>query len=153
VFGNSIDLSNVRIVDGPGNSPAAKLAFDVGGNPAITIGNTVYIKAGGFSKDFSKTPGGIETLAHEFAHVRQYQKMGLGAFFAKYALDLKNIPDRNKVYDYQSRPNTTYRTETIEGQAQMVGDYAMYRAGGKNITEDVARDIEKRLKGTGIFGF
>jgi Domain of unknown function (DUF4157) len=153
VFGNSIDLSNVRIVNGAGHNPDAFAAFKIGGNPAITEGNTVYIRSDGYKSDFSKDPKSIETLAHEFAHVHQFQKMGFGSFGVKYAKDLINIGDRNKVYDYRSRPNTTFRTETLEGQAQMVGDYARYRAGDKGRTNDTqARDIERRLQGTGLFG-
>ena len=152
VFGNNIDLSNVRIVNGAGYNPDAKIAFDIGGNPAITEGNTVYIKPDGYKADFSKDPDGIRTLAHEFAHVYQFQKMGFASFAAKYASDLINIGDRNKVYDYKSRPNTTFKTDTIEGQAQMVGDYANFKAGGNKITAADAKDIERRLKGTGIFG-
>ncbi len=152
VFGDSIDLSNVRIVDGPGYNGDAWAAFNIGGNPAITEGNTVYIRSDHFQKDFSTSPEGIELLVHEFTHVRQYQQMGFGSFFAKYGADLVKIGDRNKVYDYQSRPDTTFATETIEGQAQMVGDYARYKAGGNNLTPDQVKDIERRLKGTGIFG-
>lgn len=152
VFGNDIDLSNVRIVNGPGNSLAAKAAFEIGGNPAITIGNTVYIRSDKYVADFSKTPAGIETLAHEFAHVNQYQDMGFGSFFIKYARDLKNIGNRDDVYRYETRPNTTYKTETLEGQAQMIGDYARYKAGDTNISATQAKDIENRLKGTGFFG-
>jgi hypothetical protein len=151
-FGNSIDLSNVRVVNGPGYNPDAKIAFDIGGNPAITEGNTVYIRSDGYSKDFSKTPGGKETLIHEFTHVRQYQQLGFGSFFAKYARDLYNIGDRNKVYDYQSRPNTTFKTETLEGQAQMAGDYAKYLSGGKMNKDFNPADVANRLQGTGIFG-
>jgi hypothetical protein len=153
VFGNNIDLSNVRIVNGAGYNPDAKIAFDVGGNPAITEGNTVYIKSDGYRADFSKDAEGIRTLAHEFAHVYQFQKMGFGKFFAKYASDLVNIGDRNKVYDYKSRLNTTYNSETIEGQAQMFGDYANLKAGGNRVNAAQAKDIENRLRGTGIFGF
>lgn len=152
IFGDDIDLSNVRIVNGPGDNPAAKAAFEIGGNPAITIGNTVYIRSDKYVADLSKSPAGIETLAHEFTHVNQYQDLGFGSFFTKYAKDLKDIGDRDEVYRYETRPNTTYRTETLEGQAQMVGDYARYLAGDKNITAEQARDIENRLKGTGLFG-
>lgn len=53
-FGKGIDLSNVRIVDGPGCNPDAWLAFNVGGNPAITEGNTVYVKSDHYTADFSK---------------------------------------------------------------------------------------------------
>ena len=91
VFGNNIDLSNVRIVNGAGRNPDAKIAFDIGGNPAITEGNTVYIKSDGYKADFSKDPDDIRTLAHEFAHVYQFQKMGFGSFAVKYASDLINI--------------------------------------------------------------
>lgn len=115
-FGNDIDLSNVRVVDGPGRNPDAWLAFNVGGNPAITEGNTVYVRSDHYTGDFSTTPAGVNTLVHEFAHVNQFQDMGFGSFFGKYAGDLASIGDRNKLYDYASR-NTTYATETIEGQA------------------------------------
>lgn len=152
VFGNNIDLSNVRIVNGAGYNPDAKIAFDVGGNPAITEGNTVYMRSDKFSKDFSTTPEGIRTLAHEFAHVQQFQQRGFANFFGRYAKDLATIGDRNKIYDYASRPNTTYKTETLEGQAQMVGDYANFKAGGTVLTAAEAKDVERRLKGTGIFG-
>ena len=152
VFGDSIDLSNVRIVDGPGYNADAFLAFNVGGNPAITEGNTVYMRSDHFQKDFSTSPEGVEMLVHEFTHVRQYQDMGFGGFFAKYAKDLVAIGDRNKVYDYGSRKDTTFATETLEGQAEMVGDYARYKAGGNNLNQAQVRDIERRLQGTGLFG-
>lgn len=151
VFGNSINLSNVRIVNGPGYNPDAKIAFDLARNPAITEGNTVYMKSNHYSKDFSTSLGGIEMLAHEFAHVRQYQQMGFGRFFAKYAQDLVVIGNADQLYKYQDRPSTTYRTETLEGQAQMVGHYANYKAGGK-MTAAKVQDIENRLRGTGLFG-
>jgi hypothetical protein len=152
VFGNNIDLSNVRIVNGAGYNPDAKIAFDVGGNPAITEGNTVYIKSDGYMADFSKDPETIRTLAHEFTHVQQFQQRGFGNFFGRYAKDLATIGDRNKLYDYNSRTNTTYKTETLEGQAQMVGDYARYKAGDTRFSAERIKNIEARLKGTGLFG-
>lgn len=151
-FGNGIDLSNVRIVDGPGYNPDAAIAFNVGGNPAITEGNTVYVRSDHYSKDFSASPQGVNTLIHEFTHVRQFQQMGFGGFFAKYAGDLaSNGGDRNKVYDYGSR-GSSFADETIEGQAQMVGDYAGYRAGEVKLTPAEVASIERKLNGTGIFG-
>jgi Domain of unknown function (DUF4157) len=152
VFGNNIDLSNVRIVNGAGYNPDAKIAFDIGGNPAITEGNTVYIRSDGYMADFSKDPEAIRTLAHEFTHVQQFQQRGFTNFFGRYAKDLATIGDRNKLYDYQSRPNNSYGRETLEGQAQMVGDYANYKAGGNVINATQAKQIEARLKGTGLFG-
>jgi hypothetical protein len=151
-FGNSIDLSNVRIVDGPGRNPDAWVAFNIGNNPALTEGNTVYVQSDHYSRDFSTTPSGINTLVHEFTHVRQYQQMGFGSFFAKYARDLAVYRDRNEVYKHENR-NVSFRHETIEGQAAMVGDYAGYRAGEVLLTPQQVRSLESELRGTGIFGF
>ena len=150
-FGNNIDLGNVRIVDGPGRNPDAWLAFNVGGNPAITEGNTVYIRHDHYHGDLSSSPAGVNTLVHEFAHVNQFQDMGFGSFFGKYAHDLTSTGDRNKLYDYASR-NTTYATETIEGQAAMLGDYAGWKAGEVTLTPAKAQTLETRLRGTGFFG-
>lgn len=150
-FGNGIDLSDVRIVDGPGRNPDAWLAFNVGGNPAITEGNTVYIRSDHYSGDLSSSPAGVNTLVHEFAHVNQFQDMGFGSFFGKYAHDLTSTGDRNKVYDYASR-DTVYRTETIEGQAAMLGDYAGYQAGERGLKPSEAQTLGTRLRGTGFFG-
>lgn len=150
-FGNGIDLSNVRIVDGPGRNPDAWLAFNVGGNPAITEGNTVYVRSDHYTGDFSKSAESVNTLVHEFAHVNQYQDMGFGSFFGNYAHDLTTTGDRHAVYDYASR-NTTYATETIEGQAAMLGDYAGHLAGEGKLTPERAQALETRLSGTGFFG-
>lgn len=44
-FGQRVPPHLVRIVPGPGLSYFAKMAF-MNGNPAITIGNTIYLKKG-----------------------------------------------------------------------------------------------------------
>lgn len=150
-FRNDIDLKNVRIVNGPGRNADAWLAFNVGGNPAITEGNTVYIDDKHYSANLAATPEGINMLVHEFTHVRQYQTMGFGSFLGKYAQDLAAIGDRNKLYDYESRA-TIFANETIEGQAAMVGDYAGYKAGETTLDLMQVRKLEMRLKGSGIFG-
>ena len=153
VFGDSIDLSDVRIVRGPGYNPDAVAAFKVGGNPALTEGDTVYLRGDRYSADLSATPSGTNLLVHEFAHVRQYQQMGFGSFFAKYGRDLAQHGfDRNEPYDYQSR-DLDFDAETLEGQAEMVGDYAGYLAGEQGgISATEAREIEAKLRGTGLFG-
>lgn len=157
-FGSTIDLSDVKIVLGDGGNPNAKLAFSLG-NPAITQGNTIYFNPNAqtegrpyFSADFSLSPKGIGILMHEFTHVRQFQQLGFTEFYRKYAADLiNNGLDRNKVYDYQLR-NTTYATETLEGQAQMVGDYAQQRAANGNAATAQMQALANRLRGSGIYG-
>jgi len=157
-FGRTIDLSDVKIVLGDGGNPNAKLAFSLG-NPAITQGNTVYFDPKAtdngrpyYSTDFSFSPKGIAILMHEFTHVRQFQQLGFAEFARRYATDLiNNGLDRNKVYDYQLR-NTTYATETLEGQAQMVGDYAEQRAANGNAATAQMQALANRLRGSGIYG-
>lgn len=153
-FGPDVDVDGVRIVNGPGDNPAAHAAFKVGGNPAITIGNTIYLnpETNSYSPDLGQ--GGTETglLIHEFTHVEQYRDMGFGSFGQKYASDLKEHDfDRNEVYRYDQR-DTTYGQETIEGQAEMVGDYAEIRNSTDPADQAKIADLEKRLEGTGIYG-
>ncbi|MDV3459268.1 DUF4157 domain-containing protein [Sphingomonas sp. HF-S4] len=151
-YGDRVDLDKVRIVDGPGDSPAAHAAFKIGGNPAITIGNTIYLDSAHYSGDLGQPGAERALLIHEFSHVVQYKELGYGSFASKYANDLKEHDfDRNEVYRYDQR-DTTYAQETIEGQAEMVGDYARLR--GSTLPQDQAtiRDLEQRLAGTGIYG-
>lgn len=151
-YGDRVDLDKVRIVDGPGDSPAAHAAFKIGGNPAITIGNTIYLDSAHYSGDLGQPGAERALLIHEFSHVVQYKELGYGSFASKYANDLKEHDfDRNEVYRYDQR-ETTYAQETIEGQAEMVGDYARLR--GSTLPQDQAtiRDLEQRLAGTGIYG-
>ncbi|MEN2789370.1 hypothetical protein ABC974_07030 [Sphingomonas oligophenolica] len=62
-FPGMIDLSDVKIVKGPGLNPTAYAAFKFGGNPAYTEGNTVYINPNAtsngvpyYAPDLSRTP-------------------------------------------------------------------------------------------------
>lgn len=153
-FGDDVDVDSVRIVNGPGNNPAAHAAFKVGGNPAITIGDTIYLNPNTNSYSDDLGQGGNETglLIHEFTHVEQYRDLGFGSFGQKYASDLKEHDfDRNAVYDYEQR-DTTYAQETIEGQAEMVGDYAEIRNSTDPADQAKIADLERRLDGTGIYG-
>ena len=150
-FGDSIDLGAARIVDGPGRNPVPAVAFTVGGNPALTAGDTVYVRCDHHARDFSLGPIGINMLAHEFAHVRQYQQLGMARFLARYAADLARFRDRNRVYDYHSRTGD-FASETIEGQAQMIGDYVGHRAGERRLAPNQLASLEARLRGTGICG-
>lgn len=59
--------------------------------------------------------------------------------------------DRNVLHDYQSR-NTTYATETLEGQAQMVGDYAQLRAANGTTVTVPMQALANRLRGSGVYG-
>lgn len=165
-FPGLIDLSNVKIVKGPGLNPDAIAAFKVGGNPAFTEGNTIYINPDAklrngtplYSPSLANDPDRIETLIHEFNHVLQYQRLGFAHFFLRYANDQRKYGlykygfDRDIVYQYEKR-KTVYANETLEGQSQIAGDYARLQALNAPSTLSKRRDLELRLRGTGIYGF
>lgn len=146
----------VRFENGPGKQPLAMTAF-LNGNPAITIGNTIYIKRSKYrsvgGKDLSKTPDGIELLLHEYTHVLQYARLGFAQFGRRYALEFEaNGGDANKMYDYRSR-SLHYRQELIEGQAAIVGDYAQQMAlDPKKRDAKLVQHLQRKLAGTGIMG-
>jgi hypothetical protein len=75
-----------------------------------------------------------------------------GSFTARYGRDFaKARGDAEKLYDYASR-KTVFDTETLEGQAQMVGDYAEIRHSTNPADQAMIADLERRLQGTGIYG-
>lgn len=156
-FGSQpVHPSQVRFVPGSGNQPLAVAAF-INGNPAITIGNTVYIKPSTYTdlggNDLSATPEGIEMLIHEYTHVVQYARLGFAVFGARYAQEFRaSGNDANKMYDYRSR-NLHYNQEMIEGQAAMVGDYAQQMAlPAAKQNAALIEQLRTKLRGTGIFG-
>ena len=146
----------VRIVAGPGNQPLAAAAF-LNGNPAITIGNTIYVKPsvsrdrGG--ADWTTNPEGVELLLHEYTHVVQYARLGFATFGKRYAEEFRaNNNDAGKMYDYESR-NLHYDQELIEGQAAIVGDYARQMAlPPERRTPALIQQLRAKLRGTGILG-
>ena len=151
-YGDRQPPSVVRIVKGSGLSLPAMLAFRKG-NPAITIGNTIYIKAEYQvpHQDLSTRDVGVELLLHEFTHVIQWKTMGYTGFGRRYLSDIHDC-GMDQLYDYEKR-NTVYAQETLEGQAQMVGHYARVRLSPNNPNSIAKRqDLERRLKGTGIYG-
>jgi hypothetical protein len=152
-FGTRVPPERTRLVPGPGLSAFAAAAF-VKGNPAITIGNTMYIKPSfyrAYGSDMSRTYQGVEMLLHEYTHVIQYAALGYGTFGRRYARELHAHgynPDR--LYDYDHR-STTYQTETLEGQAAIVGDYAAARLKRDPQSRALAEQLRRRLQGTGIY--
>ncbi|MEQ1715218.1 MAG: DUF4157 domain-containing protein, partial [Hyphomicrobium sp.] len=150
-------VNDVRVVVGPGDNPLAALVL-AGDTPAITLGNTIFVDADIYQRytrgtgDLTATAAGLDLLLHELTHVRQYRDGVLRLVSTVVVQAGQNpLPNRGS-YDYQSR-NTTYATETTEGQAQMVGNYARFlvdstfRVRGTSLT-----DLQRRLAGTGIFG-
>ncbi len=145
------DPAAVRLFDGPGTSPIAAAAF-AKGNPAITLGNNIFFKPGRYRPDFSLDALDITLLVHEYTHVVQYRKMGHGPFFARYGADLhRHSYNPDKLYDYGGR-STTWAQETLEGQAEMAGVYAGLRNSKKAAAAAAKVDLERRLKGSGVYG-
>jgi hypothetical protein len=154
-FGTLVDTRDVAIIDGPGNNSDAKIAFDIGGNPAITEGNNIYIAHKYYRVDFADPShptftDNVDTLIHEFTHVYQYQTLGFCSFFLLYAAQLVAFGGADECYRYDKR-KLPFRYESLEGQAAMVGHYAQYMAGGTPYHADTMANIATRLKSTGIF--
>ncbi len=154
-FGVMTDISNVAIINGPGNNVDAMTALNIMGNPAITEGDNIYFRKDRYLKDFGDRTGAtfadnVDVLLHEYTHVYQYQKMGFFSFFVKYGSDLGSFGGKNEVYRYNKR-QLPFNHESLEGQAEMVGHYANYLAGGQPNNSDTRSTIEKKLKSTGIF--
>jgi hypothetical protein len=146
-FGDGIDYGRVRLSDGPGNQPLAHLAF-AKGNPAITVGSTVYFKAD-YSADFSAAGQNRRSFIHEMTHVWQYGEMGLAVFFLRYGADLLNVggnPD--DMYPY-AHGETRFPDAMIEQQAEMVGDYSM-AVWGKNAPSIAV--FARNMAGSGLYG-
>ena len=146
-FGGRIDYSRVKLSDGPGNHPFAHMAF-AKGNPAITIGSTVYFKLD-FCPDFSAPGRNRKSFIHEMTHVWQYQKMGMPAFFLRYGaevIEAKGKPD--DMYNYEVG-TAKFGDAMIEAQAEMVCDYGEALWTG-NATRKAL--LARNLAASGVYG-
>jgi hypothetical protein len=146
-FGDRIDYRRVKLSDGPGNHPFAHLAF-ARGNPAITIGSTVYFKVG-FCPDFSAPGQNRRSFIHEMTHVWQYRTLGMPAFFARYGVEVAQVGGKpDDMYKYKAGTEK-FAGAMLEAQASMVEDYsdALWR-------KDAGRKarLAKNLAGSGVYG-
>lgn len=150
-YGARVNPADVRIVDGPGLSAIAAVAF-LHGNPAITIGNTIYIRHDRYKPDMTLTTQDLNMLIHECMHVIQYKELGFARFGKRYLAEMrKNGNDPDRLYDYKSR-KLDFAHETLEGEAAIVGDYAGFHASSNPADRERAERLRSRLHGTGIYG-
>lgn len=150
-YGSRVNPGDVRIVDGAGWSAVAAVAF-LHGNPAITVGNTIYVRHDRYRPDMTTRTDDVNTLIHDHMHVLQYKELGFARFGSRYLSELKaNGGDPNRLYDYESR-KLDFAHETLEGQAAIVGDYAGDRVSPKAADRQAGVRLQPRLHGTGIYG-
>lgn len=152
-YGDRVSASLVRVVPGCGYSTIAFTAF-LNGNPAITLGNTIFVKPdlAWFRPDnLPQTVGGLKLLLHEYTHVVQYATWGFSGFGARYAAELKRYGNAERLYDYRSR-HLPFEAETLEGQAQIVGDLAGARRGLTPDDVTLRSRLGAKLLGTRIYG-
>jgi len=146
-FGAGIDYGRVKLSDGPGSHPFAHMAF-AKGNPAITIGSTVYFKKD-YCPDFAAGGRNRKSFIHEMAHVWQFRALGMPAFFLRYGEELakaKGKPDDMYRYD---EGKTKFGGAMLEAQAAMVGDYseALWSGNAARIAL-----LGKNMTGSGLYG-
>lgn len=142
-------VSKAMVSNGFGQNPIALLAF-LNGNPAITLGNTIYCKATYWKANFAASRAGLPLFLHEFTHVIQWDRMGFSTFIRRYSREKKTCGSAEAMYDYAHR-STDFGHETLEGQAQMVEDYTrvlMHAPGADRI----APELKRRLAGSRVYG-
>ncbi|HYE28871.1 MAG TPA: hypothetical protein VEA61_11665 [Allosphingosinicella sp.] len=145
-FGDRIQYAKVKLSDGPGNNVFAHIAFGKG-NPAITIGSTVYFKLD-YCPDFSAPGRNGATFMHEMAHVWQYRTLGVPAFAARYGAEFLKVKGKpNAMYQY-TEGESKFAEAMLEAQAQMVGDY--YEAKAQGNASRTAR-LARNLAGSGLY--
>ena len=154
-FGVMFDMRDLAIINGPGTNPDASIALNIAGNPAITEGDNIFFRKDVYLTNFadrldSRFIENVDILLHECTHIYQFQTMGFALFFIRYVAELVTFGGRSEVYRYNNR-DLPFHRESLEGQAEMVGHYANYMAGGQPSNADSQSTIEKKLKSTNIF--
>ena len=130
-YGGKIDYGRVKLSDGPGSNPLAHMAF-AKGNPAITVGSTVYFKQD-FCPDFSAPGRNRKCFIHEMTHVWQHQH-GINVW-AQGAVE--------RSYDYELVScDANFTDYGIEEQASIVEDYSRLKWGGSAEFTDSPPPVE-----------
>lgn len=89
----------------------------------------------------------------------QYREQGILPSIRVFGL--QTLRDQGNEYNYGSRSTTPYSRERLEGQAEMVGNYARWRHYGAFTMSDgvttfdaaYAQGVEQRLHKTRIYNF
>jgi hypothetical protein len=151
-FGDEPPYDQVRLRRGAGMNAAAAIAF-LRRNPAITLVRTIYFKTP-WHEDFSLADENDKAdLLHEMTHILQYKRLGVLGFGLRYARELAAHGFKpGTLYDYR-KADTKFPKATLEGQAEMVGDYvrAIFGTGPEAAAE--ADRIAPFLEGSGLFHF
>ncbi len=148
-FPTGIRYDKVRLRDGHGGNPIARIAFS-NGNWAITLGSTISYAPGHYRDDFSTGSVGEKgLLLHEMTHVWQYSRLSWPLFLARYGINLAASGFRpGRMYEYDD--STRFPKAKLEAQAQMVGHYCEALVSGN---EDRKAKLARNLAGSGIYGF
>ena len=126
------------------------IAF-LNGNPAITLGNSMYFVPSRWKANFASPRIGIPLLLHEFTHVIQWDRLGHAAFLRRYMREKRAAGGAPATYEYTNR-QTDFGHEMLEGQAQMIEDQAGFRLGIPRGQKSRAADLKRRLAGSGVYG-
>lgn len=146
VFGDNVDYSKVRIVDGDKQGLWGKIL--TGGGAAVTWGKTIYFPKGADGKsqyDFS-TKG--YWLAHEMTHEYQYQKDGWG-YAAKSVWG--QFTKGDSFYDYQLEAGKSFGKYNVEQQGDLVAHYYQILNGTRSATPAELAIYQQIMKDQGLF--
>jgi hypothetical protein len=145
VFGNKISYEKIRLHDGAGANPLARIAFLNSKNWAMTYLHTIHFNTGRYREDFSAAGENRSLLVHEATHVWQYSKLGAVHFAVRYGWNFTSCHfDQQKMYDYGGAAH--FKDATLEGQADMVSHYYNARRGKDG------EALKAKLARTGFYG-
>ena len=145
-FGDKIDYGKVSVVEGGALNIPAQLAF-LKGNPAITIGSTIYFKKD-FCDDFCDRADKQYSYMHEMTHVWQWQRLGAARFLLRYGKEFLQVRGKaGDMYKYEHH-SKAFDESMLEAQANMVQHYSeALRAGNESKKASVAG----RLAHSGLY--
>lgn len=147
VFRDRIDYDRVRLQDGAGANPLARIALRSPKNWAMTYLGTIHFNKGHFREDFAADADSKyqALLVHEVTHVWQYRRLGLVPFASRYGWNFIACEfSQDRLYDYDAK--TDFGSATLEAQAQIVSHSWSLRG------KPGAEALKAKLKGTGLYG-
>ncbi|HBA62193.1 MAG TPA: hypothetical protein DCZ92_15540 [Elusimicrobia bacterium] len=146
VFGDNIDYSKVRIVDGDKLGLWGKILTS--GDAAVTWGNTIYFPKGADGKSQYNFNTKAYWLAHEMTHEYQYQKYGW-SYVPKSVWG--QLTKGQSFYEYQLEGGKGFRKYNVEQQAELVEHYYQIKSGTRTATPEELAIYEQVMKDQGLF--
>ena len=141
IYGDKIDYSKVKIIDGAKKGLWGWILTS--GGAAVTWGSRIYFPEGKYT--FDKSPG---WLAHEMGHHYQYKQDGWG-YTVKSVWG--QLTKGKSFYDYTLEPGKKFGDYNVEQQAELIEHYYQIQNGTRSATPEERAMYEQIMAGEGLF--